>query len=151
VASDVHGQLGKYSDVWPNHANRRSGGARDARRRGGKTLARAQRLMPQRRRSRSSSSEQPPFHVRRTRRGCVDPAGPQPTPAQTAGRAQARPHNVTIGIVEITGYDPGSETETARRFDEEHRKIPARTPAAVQRFRRRLGALVLPALVVDPF
>jgi hypothetical protein len=48
----------------------------------------------------------------------VAPTTDRPTP--TAG-----PHTVLIRIVEIAGNDSRPETETARRFDEEHREIPA--------------------------
>ena len=60
------------------------------------------------------------------------------------------PYNVLIRIIEITGYDPRPETEIARRFDEEDREIPAGPPPAVQGLGWRLGAFVLPALIVDP-
>src|ERR1700730_17790935 len=60
------------------------------------------------------------------------------------------PHNVLIRIVKIAGDDPCPETDTARRFNEEDREIPAGSPAAIQSLGRRLGALVLPALIADP-
>src|ERR1700730_17577901 len=53
-------------------------------------------------------------------------------------------------ILKIAGYDPCPETDTARRFNEEDREIPAGSPAAIQSLGRRLGALVLPALIADP-
>ena len=66
------------------------------------------------------------------------------------GRSSAcGPNNVLIRIVEIPGYDPRPETETARRFGEQDREIPARPPAAIQGLRRRLRAFVLPALIAD--
>ena len=52
--------------------------------------------------------------------------------------------------MEIARDDPRPETETARRFNEEDREIPAGSPAAIQSVDRRLGAFILPALIADP-
>jgi hypothetical protein len=51
--------------------------------------------------------------------------------------------------MEIARDDPRPETETTRRFNEEDREIPAGSPAAIQSVDRRLGALILPALIGD--
>jgi len=60
------------------------------------------------------------------------------------------PHNVLIRIIEIARDDPRPKTETPSSFNEEDSEIPAGTPAAIQSLGRRLCALILPALIVDP-
>jgi hypothetical protein len=52
-----------------------------------------------------------------------------------------------IGIVEIARDDSRAEPEAARCVRKEHRKIPTRSPAAIQSLGWRLGALVIPALI----
>ena len=48
------------------------------------------------------------------------------------GRSRiARPDASLVGIVKITGDNPGSESEHACSFNEQHREIPARPPATV--------------------
>ena len=58
-------------------------------------------------------------------------------------------YKILIRIVEVAGDNPCSEAETARRFDEENREIPAGSPAAVQSLDWRLGTLIFPALIAD--
>ena len=64
--------------------------------------------------------------------------------------ASVDPVRLPIGIEEVARDDPGAEAETARRFDEQHGEIPARAPAAIQSFDRRLRAFVFAALIADP-
>ena len=61
-----------------------------------------------------------------------------------------RPDALPIRIVEIAGDNTRAKPEAAHRVRKEHRKIPTRSPAAIQSLGWRLRALVIPALIADP-
>jgi hypothetical protein len=73
-------------------------------------------------------------------RQIIDAAPAEPQRFRLPGQRQT-----VFAIDHRTGYDPRPETETACRFDEEDREIPAGAPAAVKGLGRRLSALLLPA------
>ena len=53
------------------------------------------------------------------------------------------------GVLEIPRDDPCPEPQAARSVGEEHRKVPARPPAAIERLEGRLRPLLLTVLVQD--
>ena len=57
---------------------------------------------------------------------------------------------VPTGLVEITRHDSRSKTERSYRLDEQHSQIPAGARTIPQRRQRRLGSLVVTALVGNP-
>ena len=66
------------------------------------------------------------------------------------GRAGADSSEASrTGILEIPRDDPCPEPQAARSVGEEHRKVPARPPAATERLERRLRPLLLTVLVQD--
>ena len=51
------------------------------------------------------------------------------------------------GIVEISGHNARSEAQGAGGFDQQHREVAARAPAAIKCLDRSLGALGFAALI----
>src|SRR5690606_30906302 len=60
------------------------------------------------------------------------------------------PEGEPVRVVKIAGHDPCTEAKTACSFDEENSKIPTRSPAPIQCLGRRLRALVISTLILDP-